>query len=69
MGDMSVEMMLEMAKAHEKRAKVLWARADRVISSSTKAALMLQADAEQRTANGYVMHVRRLRPQPMKVSA
>lgn len=69
MNDLSVETMLELAKHHERRAKVLWKQAERAIIPTTKAKIMLQANQEQRTAVAYVQRVRNLRPQPMKVSA
>jgi hypothetical protein len=69
MNNLPIDLMLELARDHERRAKVLWKRAERAIIPDTKAKLMLQANAEQQTANAYSMRVRNLTPRPMKITA
>lgn len=65
--NLSVEMMVELAKHHQRRADVLWARADRLLSQTAKAAVILQANGEQSWANYYNMRVRALTPRPIKL--
>lgn len=69
MSNLPIEQMRELARSHERKAKVLWARADRTLSPAVKAKIILQANAEQNSAVYWTMRVRNLTPRPIKVSA
>lgn len=65
--NLSVEMMVELAKHHQRRADVLSARAKRVLVQSARAALDLQARGEQQWADYYTLRVRALTPRPIQL--
>lgn len=62
---MNYDMAMEMVKSHNRRAAILWSRAERTMSVAARAAIMLAANTEQMAAVRWTAEARVYRPLPV----